>query len=127
MAENLVFKTTKYMFKELILDVIYFPVWWYTKGLSKAGVFFMNEVSDWANRLSLKILFRNMLKPMYGDYSRSGRIISFFMRIIVFGFKLILMVIWLSVLSVLFIFWIVLPIFIVYMIILNLTGQRGLF
>lgn len=98
MAENLVFKTTKYMFKELILDVIYFPVWWYTKGLKKAGVFFMDEVADWANRLSLKILFKNMLKPMYGDYSRSGRIISFFMRIIVFGFKLVLMVIWFSVL-----------------------------
>lgn len=127
MAENLVFKTTKYMFKELVWDVIYFPVWWYTKGLKKAGVFFMNEVSDWANRLSLKILFKNMLKPMYGDYSRSGRVISFFMRIIVFGFKLILMVIWLSVLSVLFLVWIFLPIFIVYMIILNFTGQRGLF
>ncbi|MFH1367350.1 MAG: hypothetical protein ABIH38_05240 [Patescibacteria group bacterium] len=127
MPEKILFKTSKFIFKELVLDVIYFPVWWYTKGLKKAWIFFTGEVSDWANRLSLKILFKSMFKPMYGDYSRSGRIISFFMRIIVFGFKLILMVIWLTVLLVIFLLWAVMPVFIVYLIILNITGQRGLF
>jgi hypothetical protein len=127
MAENIFYKTTKFVFKELVFDVIYFPVWWYTKGLKKAAVFFVDEVMDWANRLSLKILFKSMFKPMYGDYTRSGRIISFFMRIIVFGFKLVVMIIWLFVLLVLFLLWLVMPVFIVYMIILNISGQRGLF
>jgi len=127
MAENLFFKTTKYILRELVLDIIYFPVWWYTKGLKKAGVFFISEAQDWANRLSIRILFRNLLKPMYGDYSRSGRIISFFMRIIVFGAKLVMMVIWLIVLLALLLLWLVLPVFIAYLIILNLTGQKGLF
>ncbi|MFA5070695.1 MAG: hypothetical protein WC528_05450 [Patescibacteria group bacterium] len=127
MAENLAAKTTKYILKELVFDVVYFPVWWYTAGLKKAGLFFVNEVLSWSNRLSLKILFMNLLKPMYGDYSRSGRIISFFLRIIVFFYKLVLMVIWLAILLVLLLLWLVLPVFIVYMIILNLSGQRGLF
>jgi len=127
MAENLAAKTSKYILKELIFDIIYFPVWWYTKGLKKAALFFVNEVLEWMNRLSLKILFMNLLKPMYGDYTRSGRIISFFLRIIVFFYKLVLMVIWLAILLALLLLWVVLPIFIVYMIILNLSGQRGLF
>ena len=127
MAENLAAKTSKYILKELIFDIIYFPVWWYTKGLKKAALFFVNEVLEWMNRLSLKILFMNLLKPMYGDYTRSGRIISFFLRIIVFFYKLVLMVIWLAILFGLLLLWVVLPIFIVYMIILNLSGQRGLF
>ena len=87
----------------------------------------MNEVLDWSNRLSIRILFKNLLKPMYGDYTRSGRIISFFMRIVVFFFKLILMVIWLLVLMLMFIVWLTFPIFVVYMAVLNITGQKGFF
>ncbi len=127
MQQNIAWKTTKYVFKEIIFDIVYFPFWWYTKGIKKAGLFFVNEVIDWSNRLSLRILFKNLLQPMYGDYSRSGRVISLFMRIIVFGFKLIVMVIWLVVLLALFFLWVLIPIFIGYMIFLNLTGQKGIF
>lgn len=127
MQQNIAWKTTKYVFKEIVIDVVYFPLWWYTKGVKKAGLFFVNEAIDWSNRLSLRILFKNLLKPMYGDYSRSGRVISLIMRIIVFGFKLILMVIWLIILLALSLVWVVLPLFIIYMIYLNLTGQKGFF
>jgi len=127
MNQNIFWKTTKYIFKEIIFDIIYFPFWWYTTGVKKAAIFFINEVIDWSNRLSLRILFKNMFKPMYGDYSRSGRVISLFMRLIVFGFKLIFMVIWLVILLFLFLLWIALPIFIVYMIYLNITGSKGFF
>ena len=127
MSQNIAWKTTKYVFKEIIIDVVYFPLWWYTKGVKKAGFFFINEVIDWSNRLSLRILFKNLLKPMYGDYSRSGRAISLIMRLIVFGFKLFIMIIWLIILLALSLLWVVLPVFIIYMIYLNLTGQKGFF
>lgn len=125
--QNIAWKTTKYILKEVLFDVVYFPVWWYTKGVKKAGLFFVNEVIDWSNRLSLRILFKNLLKPMYGDYSKSGRAISLVLRLIVFGVKLIVMVIWLVILLALFFLWLAVPVFIIYMIYLNLTGEKGYF
>jgi len=125
--QNIVWRTTKYILKEVLIDIIYFPFWWYTQGVKKAALFFVNEVISWSNRLSLKILFKNLLKPMYGDYSRSGRAISLVMRLIIFGAKLILMIIWLIILLALFFLWLILPIFVVYMIILNISGEKGFF
>lgn len=115
--------TTKgftFLFRNIIGDMLYTPVWWYTQGLGEVAKGLWNEALDYAHALSLKILFRNLLTPMFGDYSRSGRVISFFVRIAQFAVKVIMMIIWLLVLVLVLVLWISLPLFVVYQILYHL-------
>ena len=71
-------------------NIFTFPIWWYSEGLTLA---FRHSVSNWHNVLrstGFIIFLRNMTQPLYGDYTRSGRIISFFLRV----FLLIFILIW---------------------------------
>lgn len=111
----------RYILIELIGKIFYFPVWWYTTGTKKVLFFIGREISALTEALSIKILFKNLLKPMYGDYSRSGRIISLFVRIFHFFFLLLAAVIWSVIMVALLIFWLILPILVVYSIIFQLT------
>jgi len=126
-SQNLVWKSLRYILVEILLDFVYFPLWWYSHGFKKVVLFCLEQMKEWGERLSLRILFANLFKPMYSDYSRSGRIISFFLRIIVFGFKLVLMLVWVIVLLILLFVYLLLPPFIIYNIVLNITGGQGLF
>jgi len=119
---NAFINALKYIFLELIGKIIYFPVWWYTTGTKKVLFFIGRQISALAEALSLKILFKNLLRPMYGDYSRSGRIISFFVRIFHFFFLLLAALIWSVVMIILLIFWLILPILVVYSLIFQLTN-----
>lgn len=127
MTQNLVWKSLRYVLVEIILDFVYFPLWWYSHGLKKVALFFKHQVRNQAERLSLRILIVNLFNPMYGDYSKSGRIISFFLRIIVFGFKMILMFIWTIILLIVMVVYLLLPPFIIYNIVLNISGDKGFF
>ena len=84
MTQNLFLSSLKFVFRDLIGDLIYFPIWWYSKGLKKVALFCFKEVGEASRRLSIGILFSHLLKPMYGQYDIAGRIISFFFRIIQF-------------------------------------------
>ncbi|MBU0597893.1 hypothetical protein KKF61_02755, partial [Patescibacteria group bacterium] len=95
----------------------YFPIWWYSKGLLRVYHYCINSVSTHIRRrLALGIWLRSMFKPMYGDYTKEGRIISFGMRIVVLIYKIVAMLVWLIILLVIFIAWIILPILIIYFI-----------
>lgn len=76
---------------EAAIDIIYFPLWWYTAGirymLSKVGALFKAGNAFLAPGLWLK----NLFVPMFGQYDWQGRIVSFFMRaiqVLVRGFGL---------------------------------------
>jgi hypothetical protein len=127
MTQNLVWKSLRYILVEILWDFVYFPLWWYSRGLKKVALFCLGQMREWGERLSLRILFTNLFKPMYSDYSRSDRIISFFLRIFVFGFKLILMFVWVIILLIILFVYLLLPPFIIYMIVLNITGNKGFF
>lgn len=121
---NPVISALKYVFIELIAKIFYFPIWWYTTGTKKVLIFIGGQIASLSNALSIKILFKNLLKPMYGDYSRSGRIISLFVRIFHFFFLLLTTVIWIIVMLVMLIIYLILPIFVVYSIIFQLTDME---
>lgn len=100
----------RFVLGDVVFDVVRFPFWWYTTGTANAARFVYQEFLSVMERLSIPILVRNLGKPMYGDYSKSGRIISFFVRIIVFVFRFIGLVIWTVVLFAGFLVWLgVLP------------------
>lgn len=118
MTQNLFISSLKFVFRDLIGDIIYFPVWWYTKGIKKVTLFCFGEVKETARKLSIGILFSHLLKPMYGQYDIAGRIISLFFRILQFLWHLLFLIIWLVLMLVIFIFWIVFPIFSIWQIII---------
>lgn len=95
---NVARRAARFVVRDILIDIIRFPIWWYTRGTANALRFVWSELLSIIDRLSLRILIRNLGKPMYGDYSRSGRIISFFIRLMVFGFKLVGLAIWIAVL-----------------------------
>ena len=107
----------KAIFLDIILDVFYFRVWWYTKGLKNAGIWALEKISQGEKVLGLKIWVINLFHPMYGVRDWQGKIISFFMRLIQIIFRSILMLIWIGIIFILFLTWITGPVFVIYRII----------
>lgn len=109
----------KEFLKLTILDILYFPIFWYKKGL-----FFISKKLFINFKLSLKYstlksMIKNLFVPMYQDYTKSGKIISFFIRIVFivltsfyflgyFILILSLIILWISILplTIFFIFYV---------------------
>lgn len=128
MSDNVLVQTFKYLAVEILWDIVYFPVWWYTKGLKRVYDFCINSATfHIQRRVALGIWLKSMFKPMYGDTTKEGKIISFFMRIVVLFWKLGSTVLWLFILFLLFLGWIVLPLVILYYILYQLFGVPLLF
>lgn len=76
---------TLILIKSLVWDiagnVIYFPVWWYTRGLIRVAVFLFKFVGGMEMRLAVRVWIVNIFRPMYAVSDIPGRIISFLMRI----------------------------------------------
>lgn len=114
MASNAAWAATKYILVEVVLDILYFPVWWYTAGFIKLLRMCGERLVDTARNLSLGIWLRNMFTPMFGQYDWQGRMISFMMRVFMLIFKLIVFFIWMILLFVLIVVWLAGPAVIVW-------------
>ncbi|MCR4312117.1 MAG: hypothetical protein NUV56_02420 [Candidatus Uhrbacteria bacterium] len=64
-----------------VLDVIQFPLWWYSHGLVKALRTARHLVLGYERSLGVGIWVKNMFVPMFGQYDWQSRIISVFMRL----------------------------------------------
>ena len=107
----------KFIITDPILEILYFPFWWYTKGLKNAAFSLRDNVYKLARSLALRLLLANMFKPMFGQYSFCGRIISFFMRVLQLVVYLILFIIGAAILLVLFFAWLAILPYAVYQLI----------
>ena len=94
MAQNAAAIGIKYFFVDLVGGVVGFPVWWYTRGLKKATGFVFGSISNQWQGLALGAWLKNLFTPMYGETSIGGKLISFFMRIVVLIGKGIVFVVW---------------------------------
>lgn len=117
---NIVVASVKYVAVDLIGDILFFPVWWYSVGLLETGTRLYNGLLDTANNLALKSLFFNLFKPMFGQYDHTGRIISFFMRLFLLIGRLIYFVLKASFLFLALLLWVFTPIFVVYRILTSI-------
>ena len=117
MVKSLTTSTIKYFFAEVLIDFIKFPIWWYSAGLVTAAKRFSRHLKFGLQYTGLKVWLLSIFKPMFGETSFQGRLISFFMRLFLLIFRTISMVVWLIVSLVILIFWVTLPPFIIYMII----------
>ncbi|MBI4092558.1 MAG: hypothetical protein HY420_01405 [Candidatus Kerfeldbacteria bacterium] len=120
-TQSITVKAARFVIRDVLFDLIRWPVWWYTRGTVNTTLFVWQEFLAVVDRLSLRILFRNLLKPMYGDYSRSGRVISLVMRLIVFAFRLVGLTIWTVVLALALLLWLAIIPLTVYQIVVQIV------
>lgn len=110
MANTLTSRTLPFILRELVGELLFFPVWWYSRGLRLAWNRMLRQWLGMFDRLGLRFLVINLGKPMYGDYTRSGKVISFFFRIILVGWSLLVLSAWSIWVAGLFLLWPVVPI-----------------
>jgi hypothetical protein len=71
----------------LLLDlggsVAWFPLWWYTTGVSRVAKGALQTLRYRAQSYSLGIWVRNFFVPMYGQHDLAGRLVSILMRFVV--------------------------------------------
>lgn len=119
MTENIFWQTIKILALDWVGEILYFPIWWYGPGLKRIFLHTWHRIHALAGNLALKIMLRNLFRPMFGQYDRAGRTISFFMRLLLIISRsvvfIILSIIYLSLLLV----WVLLPIFVVWQLFAN--------
>ncbi len=122
MTQNVFVSSLRYILIEVIGDIFYFPVWWYSAGLVRAGRYCIRTFQTRIRNIALGLWLRSMFKPMFGDYSRQGRLISIFMRLVVLIYKLALTVFALFYSLLLFLLWVILPIVIAWYLLFQVFG-----
>lgn len=92
-----------------LLDLAYFPIWWYTGGAKHALFWCLDLLKNGNARLAPGLWLKNIFVPMYGQYDWQGKIISFFMRLVQIIFRSILLLVWAVFCFALFLIWFIFP------------------
>jgi hypothetical protein len=109
MSNNIFIQTIKTLFVDLVGEILYFPFWWYTRGLKKRVLYVWDSIKRLASNLSLRVMITHLFSPMFAQTDRAGRAISFVMRLIILISRIVVFLI-IAVLYIgLLIFWILLP------------------
>ncbi len=108
---------------QFFLDLVYFPVWWYSLGTKRAFLSCTGLIADANSNLAPGLWLKNIFVPMFGQTDWQGRITSFFMRLINVigrGFGLL---VWTTVVWILFVLWLTIPVFFLFEIASSLLLQ----
>lgn len=119
-TQNIFFKTAKFIAKDLILDILYWPIWWYSGGVVRAWQRMIDTIKQGNDELALLVWMKNIFRPMFGDYSFQGRLISFFMRVIQIIGRGIFFLFWVAFAFLWFLVWLALPLFILAQLLISL-------
>ncbi len=66
--------------------------------------------------LAIDIWIKNLMKPMYGQYDFTGRLISFFMRGFQIMARTLVLILWAAVVLIWLAVWLLIPVTVVYII-----------
>ena len=102
------------LFLEAVLDILYFPVWWYTKGAVHALRWCFNLLKTGNENLAPGLWLANLFVPMFGQFDWQGRIVSFLMRLVQIFARTVALAVWVSLCFILFLGWLALPVLVVY-------------
>lgn len=122
MNDSYIASNTRFFLKDFLGDFVAFPLWWYSKGTLRIIQFIMEKAERVAQTLSLRIWMKNLFVPMYAQYDLAGRVISFFLRIAVLIYRLIVFIIWLAVLLAMLGIWLFGPLAVFYYLVYQLFG-----
>lgn len=106
---------------DLTRDILYFPVWWFSRGLLRLLLILKNFLVDKQKSLGLLIWLKNIFRPMYGQYDFAGILISFFVRFFQIIVRSVILTFWFFCTLTVLLFWIILPFFIIYEIIFQIA------
>ncbi len=116
MSQPIIVQVGKRFFIDSVGGILGFPVWWYTRGLAKWSRFAWGWFNGYRAVLGVGVWVRNIFVPMYGSYDIGGRIVSFFMRVVMIFFRSIALVGLAFLLILLMLAYIILPALVVLMI-----------
>lgn len=105
---------------DILRDILYFPVWWYSRGLKFLLLKLADILADKERELALFVWIKNIFRPMYGQYDWAGILISFFIRLVQIIIRLIAMLFWLVLILAILFVWLALPIVAAWQIIFQL-------
>jgi len=107
---------------QFLLEVLSFPVWWYTDGLKRAAIGCGHIVEEANMNFAPGLWLKYFFVPMYGQQDWQGRIMSIFIRFINIIFRGIALGVFIFFAFGALFAWIVLPLFLIYMMSLSLFG-----
>ncbi|MFA5886645.1 MAG: hypothetical protein WC863_02580 [Patescibacteria group bacterium] len=90
---------------QILGEILYFPIWWYSVGLM---LLLKNLVKFWRGQekaLGFSIWLKNIFVPMYGQRDMASRIISFIMRLIQIIFRGAVLLVWFLVVLFILVAW----------------------
>ena len=77
-------------------------------------LYVFNSRKNTNRNLAVGLMFKSLFKPMFGQYDREGRIISFFFRLILTFARTIAFLILVAIYLLAIVFWILLPVAVVW-------------
>lgn len=99
------------VFRDLALDILLFPVWWYSRGVVRVAAWSRESFFGYARLLAIDVWMKNVFVPMFGQYDWQSRLISIFMRLVqIIGRSFALLVITLMILMVGALYLVALPV-----------------
>jgi len=116
---------SKIIFTDLVGSVVWFPVWWYSRGLFGVIAWVGRELKYRIRAYSFRVWIKNFFVPMYGQYDWMGRIISVFMRFFVLIGRAIGFVLEAIFYGVLIAFWAIFPV--ATLLLFLMSAARGTF
>jgi hypothetical protein len=122
MANSIALNSIRYITIDFVGSVLYWPIWWYSKGLWKILIFCLTRIQKIEARLGLKIWLKNIFTPMFGQYDLESRLISFFVRLSQIIIKLIILILGFLLMILIFLLYLILPLIIIYQIGLNFSS-----
>lgn len=112
--QNSFLVATRMVALDVIMEALYAPVWWYTAGLRHIALNRLKNMRDTASHLALRLLILNIFQPMFAQFDRAGRIISFFMRIIIIIARLVYFLVYCIFELAILALWVAVPLFVLY-------------
>lgn len=105
---------------EVAFVIIYFPFWWYSIGFIRALGSLWHFLKEKQEELALFVWIKNIFRPMYGQHDITGRLVSFFMRLVQIIFRSIGLIFYLALVIILAVGWLTLPVLVLALIVLQL-------
>lgn len=95
---------------QILGEILYFPVWWYSVGFIRTvkSVFRFWRARE--ESLGFSVWLKNIFVPMYGQRDIASRLISFVMRFVQIIFRGAALLLWLGVILIILIIWLAFPI-----------------
>lgn len=110
------------LFVDLLGSVVWFPVWWYSKGLSLVSSKALAALQYRVRSYGFRIWVRNFFVPMYGQYDITGRLVSVFMRFIVLIGRSIALAVEALIYGLGLVVWVIAPVLFIVMAVTSFTA-----